>query len=158
VRAIDPSARTRSPHLDGPADESTRIFLEATSPDGCCWCIRIAHAAVWLPCVQRDAVRLSGRVRELHDGATSEAAKRPLPDGLEDRLGGEHGSGHDRDEPDRECGGASLARPKMRDLSAMSRATRRLFGDERWPFQAVDTVQGMLYLMQPEIAEWWETA
>jgi hypothetical protein len=44
------------------------------------------------------------------------------------------------------------------DLSAMSKATRRLFGDKRWPFQAVDTSQGMNYLMQPEIAEWWETA
>ncbi len=44
------------------------------------------------------------------------------------------------------------------DLSAMSKATRRLFGDKRWPFQAVDTSQGMHYLMQPEIAEWWETA
>jgi hypothetical protein len=43
-------------------------------------------------------------------------------------------------------------------LSAMSKATRRLFGDKKWPFQAVDTAQGMHYLMQPEIAEWWETA
>src|SRR5437773_2766559 len=37
------------------------------------------------------------------------------------------------------------------DLSAMSKATRRLFGDRKWPFQAVDTSQGMHYLMQPEI-------
>ena len=44
------------------------------------------------------------------------------------------------------------------ELSAMSKATRRLFGDKKWPFQAVDTSQGMHYLMQPEIAEWWETA
>lgn len=44
------------------------------------------------------------------------------------------------------------------DLSAMSKATRRLFGDKKWPFQAVDTSQGMHYLMQPEIAEWWEAA
>ena len=44
------------------------------------------------------------------------------------------------------------------DLSAMSKATRRLFGDRMWPFQAVDTSQGMHYLMQLEIAEWWETA
>jgi hypothetical protein len=44
------------------------------------------------------------------------------------------------------------------ELSAMSKATRRLFGDKRWPFQAVDTSQGMQYLMQAEIAEWWETA
>lgn len=43
------------------------------------------------------------------------------------------------------------------DLSAMSKATRRLFGAKRWPFQAVDTAQGMNYVMQPEIAEWWET-
>jgi hypothetical protein len=43
-------------------------------------------------------------------------------------------------------------------LAAMSKATRRLFGDKRWPFQAVDTSQGMHYLMQPEIAAWWETA
>jgi hypothetical protein len=43
------------------------------------------------------------------------------------------------------------------DLSAMSKATRRLFGNKMWPFQAVDTSQGMCYLMQPEIAEWWET-
>src|SRR6266542_3766601 len=43
------------------------------------------------------------------------------------------------------------------ELSAMSKATRRLFGDKRWPFQAVDTSQGMHYLMQSEIAEWWET-
>jgi hypothetical protein len=40
------------------------------------------------------------------------------------------------------------------DLSAMSKATRRLFGDKMWPFQAVDTSQGMHYLMEPEIAEW----
>jgi len=44
------------------------------------------------------------------------------------------------------------------ELSAMSKVTRRLFGDKKWPFQAVDTSQGMHYLMQPEIAEWWETA
>ena len=44
------------------------------------------------------------------------------------------------------------------DLSAMSKATRRLFGDKRWPFQAMDNAQGMHYLMQPAIAEWWETA
>jgi hypothetical protein len=42
------------------------------------------------------------------------------------------------------------------DLAAMSKATRRLFGALKWPFQAVDTSQGMNYLMQPEIAEWWE--
>lgn len=44
------------------------------------------------------------------------------------------------------------------ELAAMSKATRRLFGDKKWPFQAVDTAQGMHYLMQPEIAEWWQTA
>jgi hypothetical protein len=44
------------------------------------------------------------------------------------------------------------------ELSAMSKATRRLFGDKKWPFQAVDTAEGMHYLMQPEIAEWWQTA
>jgi hypothetical protein len=44
------------------------------------------------------------------------------------------------------------------ELAAMSKATRRLFGDKRWPLQAVDTSQGMHYLMQPEIAEWWQTA
>lgn len=43
------------------------------------------------------------------------------------------------------------------DLSAMSKATRRLFGDKRWPFQAVDTSDGMHYIMQSEIAEWWDT-
>jgi hypothetical protein len=42
------------------------------------------------------------------------------------------------------------------DLSAMSKATRRLFGKKVWPFQAVDTSQKMSYIMQPEIAEWWE--
>ena len=44
------------------------------------------------------------------------------------------------------------------ELAAMSKATRRLFGDKKWPFQAVDTSQGMHYLMQAEIAEWWQTA
>lgn len=42
------------------------------------------------------------------------------------------------------------------DLAAMSKATRRLFGARKWPFQAVDTSQGMHYLMQPEMADWWE--
>jgi hypothetical protein len=41
-------------------------------------------------------------------------------------------------------------------LSAMSKTARRLFGSKKWPFQAVDTAQGMHYLMQPEIAEWWD--
>ncbi|MFL5796563.1 MAG: hypothetical protein ACJ77A_01355 [Actinomycetota bacterium] len=43
-------------------------------------------------------------------------------------------------------------------LAAMSKATRRLFGEKRWPFQAVDTAEGMHYLMQAEIAEWWTGA
>lgn len=43
------------------------------------------------------------------------------------------------------------------DLSAMTKATRRLFGSKKWPFQPVDTKDGMHYLMQPEIAEWWST-
>ncbi len=42
------------------------------------------------------------------------------------------------------------------DLSAMTKATRRLFGKKTWPYQAVDTSQGMSYIMQPEIAEWWD--
>jgi hypothetical protein len=41
------------------------------------------------------------------------------------------------------------------DLSGMSKTTRRLFGSKRWPFRAVDTAQGMHYVMQPEIARWW---
>lgn len=42
------------------------------------------------------------------------------------------------------------------DLAAMSKAARRIFGTKKWPFRAVDTSQGMHYVMQPEIAEWWE--
>jgi hypothetical protein len=41
------------------------------------------------------------------------------------------------------------------ELAGMSKATRRLFGSKKWPFQPVDTAQGMSYLMQPEIARWW---
>jgi len=44
------------------------------------------------------------------------------------------------------------------ELAAMSKAARRLFGEKKWPFQAVDTKEGMHYLMQAEIAEWWVTA
>ena len=41
------------------------------------------------------------------------------------------------------------------DLAAFSKASRRLFGRKIWPFRALDSVQGMNYLMQPEIAAWW---
>ena len=39
----------------------------------------------------------------------------------------------------------------------MSKAARRLFGAKVWPFQPVDRNQGMCYIMQAEIAEWWDT-
>lgn len=41
------------------------------------------------------------------------------------------------------------------DLGAMSKAARRLFGEPRWPFRALDSSVGMTYLMQREIARWW---
>jgi hypothetical protein len=42
------------------------------------------------------------------------------------------------------------------ELAAMSKAARRIFGSKKWPFRAVDTSEGMHYLMQPDVAEWWE--
>lgn len=41
------------------------------------------------------------------------------------------------------------------DLGAMSKAARRLFGERRWPFRALDSAIGMTYLMPREIARWW---
>lgn len=41
------------------------------------------------------------------------------------------------------------------DLGAMSKAARRLFGEVRWPFRALDSAIGMTYLMTREIARWW---
>ena len=41
------------------------------------------------------------------------------------------------------------------DLNGMSWTCKRLFGSKRWPFRAVQTGQGMAYVMQPEIAKWW---
>jgi hypothetical protein len=41
------------------------------------------------------------------------------------------------------------------DLAAFSKAARRLFGRKIWPFRALDSVQGMNYVMPPEIAAWW---
>jgi hypothetical protein len=41
------------------------------------------------------------------------------------------------------------------DLASFSKAARRLFGRKVWPFRALDSVHGMHYIMQPEIASWW---
>jgi hypothetical protein len=41
------------------------------------------------------------------------------------------------------------------DLAAFSKAARRLFTQKIWPFRALDSMQGMNYMMQPEMATWW---
>jgi hypothetical protein len=47
------------------------------------------------------------------------------------------------------------------ELGALSRTTRRLFGEKRWPFtakQSGKTGNHMVYRMPREVADWWQDA